>query len=458
MAKSRSSRGRSTRGRSSIISEQINYIRNLNNVNEFYYADSQNNTVTHTDYNDCREELTEIIQDTWDKLATIGAASGYIYFISVEEMESNYTLSGAVITIRFKNQVLITITCISSADALNNYEYLDKIYKSFWYREIFQREQRRRLLVGNNLETNSEYDTYGIADMNLAIAAAESYGNTFIDYVGTSGQFTEEIILKNGVDLVFNSNTITAAPSSGLFNDDAQSVTCNIYGDGRFFNDGSGGSMDSRFMTVNGVSSDVFFKFHTIESNGNISGQRNTFQEGGKLYLKGYNNLSYYLRSYDNDITSSTAKIDYDVVNSICTVGDSCFNNRIIALMDFYIRSGYFNNRRDEAGNTQLSPQTFDWTLGGVGISNISLIFCKLRNDISETSPSNIILGVDGSNFNLWNSYFYSLGTATIVDNSSGVFAETNYQSTCYGNLAKDDGVSTVTGTFTVDEDLTFTQ
>jgi len=328
------------------------------NLDSYVYQDklnlvhSESENVTYDSITECRQALNNYFAFYFRQLATIPDVTlGINYIINLSKV-INYYVQSSNLIIELSNEIL-SIACLNSTHATNHLNYLDFAVKN------------------NNFEIASagktilyvDDDNYSTLTGALAVATAG-------DMIVVDKMLSERVLLKDGVDIWFNSgagNAYSLSNNGKLFYTNV-AITCNIYGYGIFQN-----------TNLTAIGGTLFrFEFNSVV---NVGYESMTTSPGSAcVYSYGASSGGAIMRSKGHTMTGrpldtdgETYLLDADAVyliasgDDVVLYPDNSFNTY------FYIRNALMTNESDYFGTLYLQSTS-------VSIYDLNLINTRGEN------------------------------------------------------------------------------
>ena len=296
----------------------------------FVYSESEN--ITYDSITECREALDRYFAFYFRQLATIPDVNlGINYVINLSKV-INYYVQSSNLIIELSNGT-IPIACLNVTHATNHLNYLDFAVKN------------------NNFEIASagktilyvDEDNYSTLTSALAVATAG-------DMIVVDKMLSERVLLKDGVDIWFNSgagNIYPLVSQEWLFYTNSIGINFNIYGHGVFENTTLTGVTGTLFHIDN--DSVVNIGFESMATGVSCACVYAYGLTGGTiLRCKGHTMTG---RPLDTD--GETYLLDADAVNMMSGADTVLYPDNPLDTY-FYIRNALMTNDSDYFGTLYL--------------------------------------------------------------------------------------------------------
>lgn len=319
------------------------------NGKTFVYSESE--TVEYDTIEQCRDAIDNYFSFYFRQLATIpNVTTGFCYLINLSKV-INYFVQSSNLVIQLSDGIL-TIPCINTTHATNHLNYLDFAYKN------------NNFAVASAGKTILYVDDDNYSTLTSALAVAVSGDMIVVDKM-----LSESVILKDGVNIWFNSGSgnIYNSGSANLFymTDD---VHCDIYGYGVFENNSTAGIYNNPLFYIE-FDSEVNIGFQEI----------NTIDNRASIYAHPQTGTSTIYRCKGHTITgrpldsdNNTYLIDSDTVNmsngnDVTVYPDNGLNTY------FYLRNSLISNESDIFGTLYMQSSA-------ASVYDINLINARVIN------------------------------------------------------------------------------
>jgi len=396
-----------------VDNDQLLYARMTDKVLNFYYH-SGTQTYNFLTYDTYLSAYEQYIESAHRRIATIGSSDSYVYLLNLALVTSHNIVS-LTIVISFSTGDTLSISCLSSDDAIFNDNYIGKIYTSYNIVDY--------LATKNVLYVNPSYPSDTATQFQTIAGALSASVSGNIIYVENATHTASNLVLKDGIDLYCDQAVINC--SSGLVFKDTSAVTMNIFGTAKITTTGS----TDGFPIYLSYGSEVYFEFDTLNSS-SAGCYANSLVSPVSLILKGNTITS---AGHGTDCDGLVTVYDIDVLH-IRSAFDTSYPISSVPFTLFF-------------RNVQGITSSYE---GGIYIEiyvALALHIVNTRLITANSTPLKIVNGTTDTAVNLWNCFLQTPQTNSIgcdYDTQTITAINNTYANKTYSNSV------TVNGDFTL--------